>query len=404
MLYYKMTSIFYNVFTNEELEYLNQLPDVIIAKAKLNSNAASSVVYFNINLTEKLKNSLTKTFDLDFSNISEIPMRWIKGDTNPHIDVGSTKFENTYLAYINNSQGQFVIDDAVYPITANTAFKFNEGLLHMTTNTGEEPRLLLGPMNELINPIGSPVAYFPSEADALAYTNVLGYSGNYTVGSGGPYGPGSGYTHWKISSNSNGSSPQNVTYSNGSELNPDGTYYMYPATPCFLEGSKILSLVEGKEIYVPIEQLQKGDLIKTSCHGYKKIELIGKGNIINPGNNERCKDRLYKCSPINYPELTEDLYITGFHSILVDELTDIQRKETISHMKKIFITDNKYRLIACIDERAEPWNSEGHFTIWHVALENIDERCNYGVYANGGLLVESCSINFLKNHTNMKIK
>ena len=49
MLYYKMTSIFYNVFTNEELEYLNQLPDVIIAKAKLNSNAASSVVYFNIN-------------------------------------------------------------------------------------------------------------------------------------------------------------------------------------------------------------------------------------------------------------------------------------------------------------------------------------------------------------------
>ena len=28
---------------------------------------------------------------------------------------------------------------------------------------------------------------------------------------------------------------------------------------------------------------------------------------------------------------------------------------------------------------------------------------NYGVYANGGLLVETCSINFMKNKSNMVI-
>jgi len=399
-----MTSIIYNLFSNEDVEYLIQLPEVAAAKYKLNYSAPSSVVYFTIPLTETLKTSLTNCFGLDFSSVSEIPMRWIKGDTSPHIDVSSTKFENTYLAYINNSQGEFIIENDSYPITANTAFKFNEGLLHMTINTGEVPRLLLGPMNELVNPVGSPVAYYPSEADALAYTNVLGYSGSYTVGSGGPYGPGSGYTSWRISSNSYGTSPQNVVYANGSELNPDGAYYLYPAAPCFLEGSKILALVEGKETYVPIENLRKGDLIKTCCNGYKKVALIGKGDIVNPGNNERLEDRLYKCSLEKYPELTEDLYLTGFHSILVDKLTDVQLEKTIKYMINIFVTDNKYRLIACIDERAEPWNSEGRFTIWHIALENVDERMNYGIYANGGLLVESCSINFLKNHTNMSIE
>jgi len=398
-----MSSVFYNVFSNEEIEYLTQLPEVIAAKEKLNASAPSSIVYFNVQLTEKMRNSLSNCFGLDFSSVTEIPMRWIKGDTSPHIDSGSTKFENTYLAYINNSQGEFIVDNTSYPITANTAFKFNEGLLHMTTNTGEDPRLLLGPMNELINPVGASVNYFASQADALASTNILGFAYSYTVGDGGPYGPPPGYTYWKIADNSSGTSPQNVVYANGSLLISDGTYNLYPAVPCFLEGSKILSLVEGEETYVPIENLRKGDLIKTSRNGYKKVEIIGKGDIVNPGNNERTEDRLYKCSPVNYPELTEDLYITGFHSILVDTLTDFQREKTIMHTERIFVTDNKYRLIACVDERAEPWNAEGDFTIWHIALENTDERMNYGIYANGGLLVESCSLMFLKTLTNMNI-
>jgi hypothetical protein len=403
-----MTSIFYNVFTNEDIEYLNQLPEVIEAKEKLNQNSKTGVVYFTIKLTENLKNSLINCFGLDFSNITEIPMRWIKGDTRPHIDSGSTKFENTYLAYINNSEGEFVIDNASYPITENTGFKFNEGLSHLTTNTGEIPRLLLGPMNEFISPVGvNTIYYYSNYDDSETFQNLLGSSSDYVVGSNGPFGPPpSGYTYWRISPSSTGTSPQNVTYQNGDVLDSNSgfaTYRLYPATLCFLEGSKILSLVEGKETYVPIEKLQKGDLIKTSLNGYKKVELIGKGNIVNPGNNDRIEERLYKCSPVNYPELTEDLFITGYHSILVDTITDIEREKTIKSMGQIYITENKYRLIACIDERAEPWCSEGQYTIWHIALENTDERMNYGVYANGGLLVETSSINFLKNHTNMNM-
>lgn len=83
-------------------------------------------------------------------------------------------------------------------------------------------------------------------------------------------------------------------------------------------------------------------------------------------------------------------------------ITDKQQEKTIKQLGKIFVTDHRYRLMACIDERAEPWNSEGEYTIWHLALENPVPTYNYGIYAEG-LLVESCSLNFLKNRSNMTL-
>jgi hypothetical protein len=59
--------------------------------------------------------------------------------------------------------------------------------------------------------------------------------------------------------------------------------------------------------------------------------------------------------------------------------------------------------MACVDQRAEPWNSQGEYRIWHFALEHHDDGMNYGVYANGGLLVETCSIRFLKKKSNMTL-
>jgi hypothetical protein len=70
-------------------------------------------------------------------------------------------------------------------------------------------------------------------------------------------------------------------------------------------------------------------------------------------------------------------------------------------MGRIFVTDSKYRLIACVDEQAEPLASEGVFSIWHLALENEDDKMNYGIYVNGGLLVETCCIDTLKNKSNL---
>jgi hypothetical protein len=397
-------SFFTNIITKEDIEYLNILPQVTAAREKLDTYSSNGQVYFSITLTESLRNTLEHRLELDLSQVSQIPMRWIKGDTMPHVDVGGTRgWENTYLIYVNDSPGELVLDGMSYPIEANTAFVFNEGLSHSTQNTGAIPRLLLGPMNEYAQPVGSPLTYYSTEADALAYTNAIGYSGSFTVGDGGPFGPGSGYTHWRLASNSYGTSSQAVVYANGSVLNNDGGYYLYPAAPCFLEGSKILCQVDGVETYIPIEKMSSGTLVKTSRDGYKKVVLMGKGTVQNPGTDERIENRLYKCSTSAYPELSDDLFITGGHSILVDSITDKQNEELKKNLGKIFVTDRKYRLIAYVDERAEPWVSEGTYTVWHFALEHEDDGMNYGVYANGGLLVETCSIRSLKNRSNMTL-
>jgi hypothetical protein len=324
-------------------------------------------------------------------------MRWIKGDTAPHVDIGRSTFQNTYLLYLNDSPGEFIVDSQSYPIKANTGFIFNEGLSHETQHTENVPRLLLGPMNELAEPVGANMSYFATQNNAETGTAGIGYSSSYIVGTYG------GYTSWRLASNSNGTSPQNVVYNNGDILISDGPYFLYPAAPCFLEGSTILCEVDGVERYVPVEQLSKGMRVKTSLDGYKPVVLIGKGVIQNPGTDERTEARLYKCSPSKYPQLKDDLYITGCHSILESSISDKEKEDTIKHLGRLFVTDKKYRLMACVDERAEPWNSQGAYTIWHFALEHDDEGRNYGVYANGGLLVETCCIKNLKNKSNMTL-
>jgi hypothetical protein len=173
---------------------------------------------------------------------------------------------------------------------------------------------------------------------------------------------------------------------------------------CFKEGTKILCLdtEDNEEKYLPIEQLRKGVLVKTLASGYKPIALIGHSKIYNPTDSLRSKNRLYRCHKGNYPEVFEDLIITGCHSILVSDITETEREDTEEALGCIFITDNKYRLMACLDKRAEPFEEAGVFTIWHFALENEHIRGNYGVFANG-LLVETSSIRMMSEYSGMNL-
>lgn len=176
----------------------------------------------------------------------------------------------------------------------------------------------------------------------------------------------------------------------------------YPPAPvsCFKEDTNILCFKDNKEVYVKIQDLQKGDLVKTYIHGYVPVNMLGTAKVYNPANTLRGQNRLYVCRSTNYPEVTEDLIITGCHSILVNHFTDKQREITKELMGNIYITDGKARLMACIDERAEPYEEEGVFTIWHLALDHDNYYMNYGIYANG-LLVETCSKRYLKELSGM---
>ena len=401
-----MASVYSQIFSSEELEYLLSHPEVTIARDKLgNSQYGSSKVSFTVPLTDVIRDTLQRQFVLDLSTVSHIPMRWIVGDTAAHIDSGASKFQNSYLVYLNDSEGECIVDGVSHPITANTALVFSEGLSHSTHGTGSSPRLLLGPMNELAQAVGAAsINYYnsindiqnnapPIAVQVLSISSILGDSPNFELG--GSIGS---YTSWRIYSPSGFSG----VYNNGLNLSTIGINIqsgisVYPASaPCFLEGTKILCQVDGADTYLPIESMKPGTLVKTSRDGYKKVELIGHGQMHNPGHNERTEERLYKCSPTNYAELTEDIYLTGCHSILVSSITDLQREKLVKQLSRIFVTDKKYRLTAFVDERAEPWASEGQYTIWHFALENEDKKMNYGVYASG-LLVETCCINRLKN-------
>jgi len=172
----------------------------------------------------------------------------------------------------------------------------------------------------------------------------------------------------------------------------------YDTVACFMKGIKILT----KNGYVPIQNLRKGDLVKTLKNGYVPINMIGMREIINPICEERIKDKLYVCTKNQYPELFEDLVITGCHAILVDEFKEGERNATIDVLGLICVTDSKYRLPACVDKRAKPYEKEGKFTIYHIALENDNYFMNYGIYANG-LLVETCSQRYLKELSNMTL-
>jgi len=98
----------------------------------------------------------------------------------------------------------------------------------------------------------------------------------------------------------------------------------------------------------------------------------------------------------------EDLVLTGCHSILVDNITESQREQTEYLLGCIYVTDKKYRLIACLDTRTEPYAKEGLSNIWHLALEHEDICANYGIYANG-LLVETTSIRMIENFSGMEL-
>lgn len=170
--------------------------------------------------------------------------------------------------------------------------------------------------------------------------------------------------------------------------------------PCFKRDTKILTNLG----YIPIQKLRKGHLVKTLHDGYVPVYMMGKSVMQHNADKKRIKTQLYKCSPEKYPELTEDLIITGCHSILVENFKSEEEREKTAAVNhgNIYATDGLYRLPACVDTRASVYEIPGEYTIYHLALENEDYYMNYGIYANG-LLVESCSKRFLKELSNMKI-
>ena len=160
---------------------------------------------------------------------------------------------------------------------------------------------------------------------------------------------------------------------------------------CFNEGTKILCFNKNlQEEYISIENLKKGDLVKTYKHGYRRIDLIGKNVMVNnPDNSKKC---MYKMVKTDKNCLLEDLIITGGHSILVDDpkLLDKRRK-----IKKV---DDKYLLLSSISKDFIKLTNNNLYTYWHLTLETDDDNQRFGIWANGLLTETTYKNSFIKHN------
>jgi len=182
-----------------------------------------------------------------------------------------------------------------------------------------------------------------------------------------------------------------------SETNNQGSVNINStAPPCFNEGTKILCLNKNlEEEYIPIENLRKGDLVKSYKHGYRKIDLIGKNLMIN--NPNRFTECMYKMEKTEENGLLEDLIVTGGHSILIDDL-GICKEENDKLFGITPMINDKYLLLSAVSKEFIKLENTNLYTYYHFILENNgndDER--FGVYANG-ILTETPSKNHFTKH------
>jgi hypothetical protein len=163
-----------------------------------------------------------------------------------------------------------------------------------------------------------------------------------------------------------------------------------PPPPCFNKGTCILCLnaVTGNDEYIPIEHLnmQEPVLVKTYVHGYKLLKLIGHHTMINDPTNWRQCMYMLKKTPDN--ELTDDLIITGGHSVLVDDLIKTSQVGTIDCKKLLFSAES--------DEFIQLTNRD-EYTYYHLTLESTDSSQRFGIWANGVLTETTRADDFIKH-------
>jgi hypothetical protein len=164
---------------------------------------------------------------------------------------------------------------------------------------------------------------------------------------------------------------------------------------CFDKGTKILCLnKQFEEEYIPIENLKKGDLVKSYKHGYRKIYSIGNNFMINnPNQFNAC---MYKLEKTEDNKLTDDLIVTGGHSVLVDSL-GIYEEETRKIMNGLQMIDDKYLLLSSLSKDFIKLDNNDSYNYYHFILENNDsynyyhfilennddENERFSVWANG---------------------
>lgn len=169
--------------------------------------------------------------------------------------------------------------------------------------------------------------------------------------------------------------PRQVTMSLVSSPNPI----------CFNYDTKIMCLnksfrsKDDKDVYIPIQNINKTNMVKTYKHGYKKVIEIRVGTFINDPKDPYKSMYIMRQNDNN--GLTEDLIVTGAHSVLEDRLIRSEMKK----QRKIEKIEDKFLVTANVSRKFSVIENNNLYTYYHIVLEGGKK---YGIWANG-ILTES---------------
>ena len=142
-------------------------------------------MYFSAAIPDSIRQILQDQLGVDLSGVSQVPFRWIRGDTVEHKDQGTHSFEKTHLVYLTDGEGRFHIGVDAYPIEAGTGFIFSEGMSHSVVDTNNTSRLLLGPMSETGMAVGIVTTNINADgATDTVYIKMINSAMNYKINNG----------------------------------------------------------------------------------------------------------------------------------------------------------------------------------------------------------------------------
>ena len=157
---------------------------------------------------------------------------------------------------------------------------------------------------------------------------------------------------------------------------------------CFKKGTKILCLNQfHKEDYISVEQIKKGDLIKTYSHGFRSVEKVDKIHVIN--NPQDSKNSMYKISKRhdNLGYVFKNLTLVGNHSVLVESLNDEQATKETSYYGNVFEIDGKVCSHCFLNDKFQIINEKRIYECYIIILQNdYISTMETGVWANGLLV------------------
>jgi hypothetical protein len=208
----------------------------------------------------------------------------------------------------------------------------------------------------------------------------------------------------------------NITTFLGTNLNTSANVFTVnnKNTSCYNKNTKILCLDENthKEIYVPIQNIKRGNMVKTYLNGYRRVKYIGSDKLVNcPEVWNKCMYVLPKCG-----NMTEDLIITGNHSILMDSNhksdSELKRENKLKmntscdingytvYKSNCLKIEDKFTIMAAISDKFEKVMDRNTYTYYHLVVDDDDELKRFGIWANGVLSETESKFHFLKHKFN----